>query len=197
MSIVFNTRPFGMQWTETPDQQNLYVSSVDVGGQAHTLGVIAGSRIICLNHTVIENTGAKQIFQFSKQQQLPLRITFRLPDNCNQQPPMMQTPQQPMMMQQPQQPMMQQPMMVQQQPQQPMMMQQQQPPPQMMQQPVQPSFGSTSFAPPGAAPVDIAPPADLPFSPGANEDTSKSKNVDYDDLEARFAALSGDIDPKK
>merc|ERR1719195_288881 len=80
-TVTFNSRPFGMQWTETSDQRNLYVSSVDQGLLAHQLGVSEGSLIIAVNGRVVENLGAAQVFQISKAQPLPLSITFRALQN--------------------------------------------------------------------------------------------------------------------
>lgn len=74
---TFKSRPFGMQWTETADGKNLYVSSVDIGMQAHSLGVTEGSLIIAINSTKVENLGAGQVFQISKATPLPMAITFR------------------------------------------------------------------------------------------------------------------------
>jgi len=80
---TFKQRPFGMQWTETADGQNLYVSSVDIGMQANVLGVTEGSLIIAINATKVENLGAGQVFQISKATPLPMAITFRGLTNMN------------------------------------------------------------------------------------------------------------------
>jgi len=76
-TVTFQMRPFGMQWTETVDQKNLYVSSVDPGRLASSLGVTQGSLIVAVNGRIVENLGAAQVFQISKAQPLPLTITFR------------------------------------------------------------------------------------------------------------------------
>merc|ERR1719499_3012160 len=85
-TVTFRSRPFGMQWTETSDQKNLYVSSVDMGLLASQLGVTEGSLIIQVNGRVVENLGAAQVFQISKAQPLPLSITFRALTNVVNQP---------------------------------------------------------------------------------------------------------------
>merc|ERR550534_3583094 len=94
-TVTLNSRPFGMQWTETSDQRNLYVSSVDMGLLASNLGVTQGSLIIAVNGRIVENMGAAQVFQISKAQPLPLSITFRALTNVVNQPQVQQMPMQP------------------------------------------------------------------------------------------------------
>merc|ERR1719361_2898983 len=91
-TVTFRSRPFGMQWTETSDQKNLYVSSVDMGLLAHQLGVTEGSLIIQVNGQIVENLGAAQVFQISKAQPLPLSITFRALQNTVMQPQQAMSP---------------------------------------------------------------------------------------------------------
>jgi len=74
---TFTAEPLGMEWkTLGAGKKNLYVSKVAPGSQAEAGGVIVGSKLLSFNGQMIENLGAKRIYDLKQQAGLPLTITF-------------------------------------------------------------------------------------------------------------------------
>jgi len=194
-TVTFNSRPFGMQWTETNDQRNLYVSSVDHGLLAHNLGVTQGSLIIAVNGRIVENMGAAQVFQISKAQPLPLSITFRALTNVVNQPRVQVQPAMPHLPQQHN-------------PTPPGHIQSIPPPDykSVNSEPAKSDTNSLDFGLPDVPGMEKRQPGssdnlafDLPDPPSSSNNAGPGapgnpvNDPDYDDLEARFAALRNGV----
>ncbi|ETO27984.1 hypothetical protein RFI_09151 [Reticulomyxa filosa] len=72
-----------MEWTETEDGKNLWVSSVLPKSESARKGVVPGSLLIALNGIDIKDLGAPSIHDKASSCGLPLRITFQKPDGIN------------------------------------------------------------------------------------------------------------------
>eukprot|EP00485_Elphidium_margaritaceum_P011749 CAMPEP_0202692996 /NCGR_PEP_ID=MMETSP1385-20130828/7228_1 /ASSEMBLY_ACC=CAM_ASM_000861 /TAXON_ID=933848 /ORGANISM="Elphidium margaritaceum" /LENGTH=487 /DNA_ID=CAMNT_0049348615 /DNA_START=29 /DNA_END=1492 /DNA_ORIENTATION=+ len=79
-TVEFTSKPFGMEWTATEDGANLWTSNVTPMSQAARLGVVPGSMLIALNGIDIQNLGAPSIHDKAASLGLPLRVTFRKPE---------------------------------------------------------------------------------------------------------------------
>eukprot|EP01084_Bolivina_argentea_P089697 161793_1 len=75
-TVKFEHKPFGMEWTETENKRNLYVSEITVDGQADIAGVTMGSIVIGLNDIDVQNVGARGIHEKAVSFGLPLKVTF-------------------------------------------------------------------------------------------------------------------------
>ena len=80
-TVVFDSKPFGMTWTATKDRANRYVSKVTPNSKAAESGVVPGSMVVALNGIDIQNWGHQEISAKAKSLGLPLRVTFRKPDD--------------------------------------------------------------------------------------------------------------------
>eukprot|EP01084_Bolivina_argentea_P190360 327157_1 len=82
-TVEFDSKPFGMEWTATEDGSNLWVSNVTPMSQAARCGVVPGSVLVSLNGIDIQNLGAPSIHEKASSLGLPLRVTFRKPEQLN------------------------------------------------------------------------------------------------------------------
>ena len=86
MIDTFITKLFGIEWKTTEnDKKNLYVGKVKSKSQAASGNVKAGSKLLSLNGQMVEDVGAKIIYEALAVSEMPLTITFLKPvkENVN------------------------------------------------------------------------------------------------------------------
>jgi len=89
-AITFSERPFGLQFKASkPDKKNLCIAGIKADSVASRVAehVVVGSTMVALMDTAVENLGARVInkmFGGEFGQRLPLTITFRRPEETEE-----------------------------------------------------------------------------------------------------------------
>ena len=78
--VVFNDDPSGMDWTETEDHRNAWVSKVTPESIPAKYGVVQGSMVISINGFDIRDMGYDKIVTMAASMPLPMSISFANPE---------------------------------------------------------------------------------------------------------------------